>query len=790
VHEDLASCNVYRMEVTQILQNALCGDPSLQRSAEELLRNAEEANFAQYMGTLCTELHTENRPPETRKLAGLLMKNSLDAKDRRTKQSYKERWLMKVDDLAREEIKRMLMETLVSPVKDANKTAAMVIAKVAAIELPARKWDKLVDTLLANVTNDGSPVPLLEGTLDSLGYLCEEAAEDERDAEILISHSYQILFAVITGMKYSRADMESSLLVRRAGVNALLNALEFVKDNFARPEQKTEILQTICTSATMSQPNDVIIRKTSFECLVKIAELYYDTLDDIIMSHIFELTVTAIRQDEEVVALQAIEFWSTIAEEELRLVDEVNPTSRLNHFIPKASEHLCPVIFECLMQQEELQDDDTWNKATAAGTCLDLLAECAPNQILKHVIPFVEKNIADETNWRAREAAIMAFGSILEGPSVEQINPLVEKALPVMLMLLQRDESVQVRDTSAWTIGRICHRSMEHVSKFLKELVHALLQALRDEPQVAKNVCWAVHNLAEIFEDDVDSVSGALSEYAEPIIAALLETTNRPDSDEFNLRPSAYEALSMILQYIPQGNVGLVSKCVPVLIDKLQNSLQNPGLTAEDQAIAADTQGLICGALQIATQRLKGVGVAPFADRMMQCFQHVLNQGRSASVSEEVLMAIGSLADALEQDFVKYIESTMPFLIYGLRSHDQYQVCSVAVGVVGDLCRAVKRQISPYSEQIVLYLLQALGSDELDKSVKPPMLSCLGDIAMAIGGEFEKYFSHVMVMLKTAAEKATHSNVAPDDYDMIDWILQLRSSIFEAYTGIFQVVLH
>lgn len=49
----------------------------------------------------------------------------------------------------------------------------------------------------------------------------------------------------------------------------------------------------------------------------------------------------------------------------------------------------------------------------------------------------------------------MAFGAILEGPDPTNLKPLVEEAMP-MLIQLMKDESVAVKDTAAWTIGRVC----------------------------------------------------------------------------------------------------------------------------------------------------------------------------------------------------------------------------------------------------------------------------------------------------------------------------------------------
>jgi len=775
------------MSVTQILQNALSGDPSLQQAAEEQLRAASESNFSMYMVTMTDELRQEDRPPHTRRLAGILLKNSIDSKDRRTKAQFTDRWMSMVDEQANEQIKKGLLETLSSQVREANSTAAMVIAKLASIELPMNRWAPLIETLLHNVTSKDSPPPLVESTLDALGYMCEEAVEDELDISVLGSRSSQILSAVVTGMQYQSGGPESSVVIRRSAVAALLNALEFVRANFAVENERTYIMQNVCALAS---DGDVVVRKSAFECLVKIAELYYDYLD-MYMNVIYQLTIHAIKQDEEVVALQAIEFWSTIAEEELGLEVETardGENSKLRRFVHIALDHLCPVIFDCLMQQEELQDDDTWNKSTAAGSCLDLLSECAPAKIIERVVPFVERNIVDQSNWRAREAAIMAFGSILEGPSPMVLNPLIEKALPVMLTILQRDESLAVRDTAAWTVGRVCHVSKTQVTRYLKDLVGSLLHALKDEPQVAKNVCWAIHNLGELYEDDIDSQEGTLSPYLEQLIVAVLEATLRPDADENGLRPAAYETLSVLIQYMPEGNINIVERCVPLLIERLESTVNNPGLTADDHAANAESQGLLSGALSIATQRLKAPGIVQHADRMMTCYLQILNQGggKSASVSEEVIMAIGTLADVLEGEFLKYVEAVMPILFAGLQAWDQYQVCSVAVGVIGDVCRAIEKLFTPFAEQTIGLVLAALGNNDLDKSVKPLMLSCLGDIALAIGGEFQTHFDPVMVMLQTAAERSIASQASPDDHDMVDWLLQLRSSVFEAFTGTFQ----
>jgi importin subunit beta-1 len=103
---------------------------------------------------------------------------------------------------------------------------------------------------------------------------------------------------------------------------------------------------------------------------------------------------------------------------------------------------------------------------------------------------------------------------------------------------------------------------------------------------------------------------------------------------------------------------------------------------------------------------------------------------------------------------------------------------------VGDLCRALEDKILPYCDGIMTQLLKDLSSNQLHRSVKPPIFSCFGDIALAIGENFEKYLIYAMPMLQSAADLSAHATAADDE--MLDYTNQLRNGILEAYSGILQ----
>ena len=68
--------------------------------------------------------------------------------------------------------------------------------------------------------------------------------------------------------------------------------------------------------------------------------------------------------------------------------------------------------------------------------------------------------------------------------------------MPVLIELL-KDQSVVVRDTAAWTVGRVCEILPDAVIKeqYLQPLLHALVEGLSAEPRVAANVCWVRSSL-------------------------------------------------------------------------------------------------------------------------------------------------------------------------------------------------------------------------------------------------------------------------------------------------------
>lgn len=319
------------------------------------------------------------------------------------------------------------------------------------------------------------------------------------------------------------------------------------------------------------------------------------------------------------------------------------------------------------------------------------------------------------------------------------------------------------------------------------------MEGLKSEPRVAANVCWAFIGLAEAayesaecFNEDATPETYVLSQYFEFIIQRLLETTDRQDGAQANLRSAAYEALMELIKNSPNDCYVTVQKTTMVILERLNHVLQMENHIANhnERHHFNDLQSLLCATLQSVLRKVDANDAPQISDTIMTALLTMFssNSGKVGGVQEDALMAVSTLVDLLGEKFLKYMDAFKPYLFMGLKNHQEYQVCCAAVGLTGDLSRGLKTKIMPYCDEIMTLLLENLGNTNLHRSVKPQILSVFGDIALSIGPEFQKYLQVVIQMLMHASQV----QVDPNDFDMVEYLNELRESCLEAYTGIIQ----
>ncbi|NXT49707.1 IMB1 protein, partial [Pluvianellus socialis] len=722
--------------------------------------------------------------------AGLQIKNSLTSKDPDIKAQYQQRWLA-IDANARREVKNYVLQTLGTETYRPS-SASQCVAGIACAEIPMNQWPELIPQLVANVTNQHSTEHMKESTLEAIGYICQDI-----DPEQLQDKSNEILTAIIQGMRKE----EPSNNVKLAATNALLNSLEFTKANFDKESERHFIMQVVCEA---TQCPDTRVRVAALQNLVKIMSLYYQYMETYMGPALFAITIEAMKSDIDEVALQGIEFWSNVCDEEMDLAIEASeaaeqgrPPEHTSKFYAKgALQYLVPILTQTLTKQDENDDDDDWNPCKAAGVCLMLLATCCEDDIVPHVLPFIKEHIKNP-DWRYRDAAVMAFGCILEGPEPNQLKPLVIQAMPTLIELM-KDPSVVVRDTTAWTVGRICEMLPEAAINdiYLAPLLQCLMEGLSAEPRVASNVCWAFSSLAEaayeaadVADDQEEPATYCLSSSFELIVQKLLETADRPDGHQNNLRSSAYESLMEIVKNSAKDCYPAVQKTTLVIMERLQQVLQMEShiQSTSDRIQFNDLQSLLCATLQNVLRKVQHQDALQISDVVMASLLRMFQStAGSGGVQEDALMAVSTLVEVLGGEFLKYMDAFKPFLGIGLKNYAEYQVCLAAVGLVGDLCRALQSNILPFCDEVMQLLLENLGVSVYLLISQLVTVGLHAEKKVGGGRSRNRKRSAGCARGVGALLKPVFLLPFQSDYDMVDYLNELREGCLEAYTGIIQ----
>jgi len=765
-----------RSSISDVLSGARSADLETRRRAEAALEQASSNDLVGLLTCLCEEL---TKPTDNRQIAGLVLKNTLVGKSEGG--GVMSRWQL-IDQNERVKIRQAVLMVMGSQFPDARKVAALIVAKIAGIELPHGQWQDLVPLLINSMTTGNSD--LWESTFTCIRYICEESAQSQGLKEALKMHAKDILSVVKEGVD---GKFSQSVVVQSSAIKALQHTLDIVDDFFQNERFRTVIIkEMICKMCQHQNPS---IRLDSYLCMCELASYYYEYLSPY-MEQLFQLTSHGMTQDEEI-AKQSTEFWSIICEIEMELKEQQemnpnNPSNRTNfNYIPTACKVLTPVLLQNISKQDENIDPDEWTVSKAAAICLTLTAELVKKDILPLVLPFIEQNI-NLQDWKQREAAILVFGLVLSGPEPSVLLPLAKEICPVVVQNLQHSNH-QVKDTAVWTLGRMFKQvpNVLNEPQRLEQMIRILVQCLHeDKAQIAFHVCWALSNIAEQTESNQQTTP--LSKYLQPLILSLLQRADKPDALEHNLLNSCYETINELIKHSGVQDQALIADLLTELVKRMKNELGKPA-TSQTELRRNNTLANLCSAIgtvvmKIPNELLRSAEGLSRVDLIMELFI-VAMQEKDSIIQEEVFMAIGPIVSALEEQFQRYVSNDMfmKLMLNGLENaHEQPMLCKVAVGLLGDVARTCPSCIKPQCDAIVQLLLQCLTERRLLVTVKPDIIACFADIALAIGEDIYRYFKHIMHLLLQAGSTTTE-NLDPD---VIETVYRMRVAILEAFCAI------
>lgn len=398
-------------------------EPATIAQANAQLDAFKAQNLQAYLMLCVQELTRPDSPGAVRQLAGTQIKLALSPQTEAGRRQAHELWLA-IDPTVRQQMKTAVLQGLLDNDRLASMGASLVVASVAGAELPVQQWPELLDQLITYCLN-ATVAHVKKASLQALGYICADCGDalEERAPHILV--------AVVNNMRKEQPDNE----IRLAAVDAFINALSFVHKNFEQEEDCMRIMGAVMEGLQDPVPD---LRLRFFMSLVEIAYLYYRHLSPYMMQ-LYQLTLIAIVQDkEELIQIQAVEFWSQICEEE----NQLGAVPENRSYVRGALDNLVQVLCQALTNPISDPDPDANSIHVAAATCLAMVAVCVGDEVVRPLHPYANAHL-QSADPRLRKAATMAFGSILEGPQ-DALKDLLLPACQIFLMHLSDTDVVRL----------------------------------------------------------------------------------------------------------------------------------------------------------------------------------------------------------------------------------------------------------------------------------------------------------------------------------------------------------
>jgi importin subunit beta-1 len=207
---------------------------------------------------------------------------------------------------------------------------------------------------------------------------------------------------------------------------------------------------------------------------------------------------------------------------------------------------------------------------------------------------------------------------------------------------------------------------------------------------------------------------------------------------------------------------------------RLNTALDAEAITSSDKGNKYNLQALLCDLLLVIIQKL---GQSPEADMVREYAQFVLVlfcrvlTCDCSTARDKAALAIGALARAVGPKFVGLMSIFLQYYNVNLFS-------PIYLEVIGNIFHVLGDEILPYCDYMMDVLFEGLS----ERALKPQILACFGEIALAIGKDFEEYLQAVIQKLREADNPRYYANIF--DEDKVDYGSQLRQGIFKAYSGI------
>ena len=249
-------------QLSLYLENALNPDINIRKQAEDKINSICQQNFGGFLLELSKKISTEQEKKMDRQMSAVLIKNMLN------REEYSPQWF-NLNEEIKSVVKNNILSTLASNDIDIRKSAALTVAGICKLEIPAKQWLNIFDTLSSTSQNQDINIQL--SSLTCLEYIFEEIKQSDLPLEI----SAKLLNTFYSLLNNDKIGDDLAFY----SLKAILKFLPFIKEFLKQTEQKDKFYDLINKYVRHKEQN---VREVSLKIFIELARLYYDTFENYI----------------------------------------------------------------------------------------------------------------------------------------------------------------------------------------------------------------------------------------------------------------------------------------------------------------------------------------------------------------------------------------------------------------------------------------------------------------------------------------------------------------------------
>ncbi|KAJ3615086.1 hypothetical protein NHX12_018654 [Muraenolepis orangiensis] len=732
-------------KVLQLLKDSQSPDTATQRAVQEKLEQLNQfPDFNNYLIFVLTSLKSEDEP--TRSLSGLILKNNVKAH------------YQNFPPTVAEFIKRECLNNIGDPSPLIRATIGILITTIAS-KGEMQMWPELLPEL-CNLLNS-EDYNTCEGSFGALQKICEDSSE-LLDSEALNRPLNFMIPKFLQFFKHCSPKIRSHAI---ACVNQFI---------IGRSQALWNNIDTFIESLfALAADEDSEVRKNVCRALVMLLEVRIDRLIPH-MHSIVQYMLQRTQDPDENVALEACEFWLTLAEQP---ICKEALSGHLVQLIPILVNGMKYSEIDIILLKGDVEEDEavpdseqdikprfhksrtvTLQHEGVEGKCsaaaLDVLANVFRDELLPHLLPLL-KGLLFHPDWVVKESGILVLGAIAEG-CMQGMVPYLPELMPHLIQCLC-DKKALVRSIACWTLSRYAHWVVSQPpDAHLKPLMTELLKRILDgNKRVQEAACSAFATLEEeactelvpylsfildtlvfafgkyqhknllILYDAIgtlaDSVGHHLNqpEYIQKLMPPLIAKWNELKDEDKDLFP-LLECLSSVATALQSG---FLPYCEPVYqrcVTLVQKTLAQAMMYSQqpDQYEAPDKDFMIV-ALDLLSGLAEGLGghVDTLVARsnimtlLFQCMQDTMPEVRQSSFA-----LLGDLTKACFLHVKPCIAEFMPIL--GTNLNPEFiSVCNNATWAIGEICMQMGVEMQPYVAMVLNQLVEIINRPNTPKTL-------------------------------------------------------------------------